>query len=219
MNGIDITVAPHDQAVALLTGIRGEISLVVSRDQNDDVTPPQQPTNHSATPTVTWPTTPLEATPTELPIIVQPPTPNYAVVKDAIDVATDSFAVADVDIDVGEPRETVDATSADLDDPLIDLSDPGAPQCGAAATVTSRDDVITVACGEMEVELRTRELMSFDQFEQIEFDVELEDLDDDDDDLGLRPPPPPPAVPWPLPISSDVRDMIQHRMLDTLRLL
>lgn len=32
VNGIDITVAPHDQAVALLTGIRGEISLVVSRE-------------------------------------------------------------------------------------------------------------------------------------------------------------------------------------------
>ena len=35
MNGIDITVAPHDQAVALLTGIRGEILLVVSRDSSD----------------------------------------------------------------------------------------------------------------------------------------------------------------------------------------
>jgi len=35
VNGIDITVAPHDQAVALLTGIRGEILLVVSRDVTD----------------------------------------------------------------------------------------------------------------------------------------------------------------------------------------
>ena len=32
MNGIDVTVASHDQAVALLTGIRGEITLGVSRD-------------------------------------------------------------------------------------------------------------------------------------------------------------------------------------------
>lgn len=35
VNGIDITVAPHDQAVVLLTGIRGEISLVISRDSSD----------------------------------------------------------------------------------------------------------------------------------------------------------------------------------------
>jgi hypothetical protein len=40
VNGIDITVAPHDQAVALLTGIRGEISLVVSRDNSSGACAP-----------------------------------------------------------------------------------------------------------------------------------------------------------------------------------
>jgi len=117
VNWIDITVAPHDQAVALLTGIRGEISLVVSRDQT--------PTSHGAASPLTWPSaTPLDAA--HLPIIVQqPPTPG--VVKDAADVARDSFsAPADVDIERAETTER----------PLIDLSD--APEPAADDVMTSR---------------------------------------------------------------------------------
>jgi len=221
VNGIDITVAPHDQAVALLTGIRGEISLVVSRDQSD-VTP--QPTTHGAVSTVTWPTTPLDAG-TELPIIVQPPTPNYAVVesprpsdvvKDATDVATDSFVAADVEsgavAEVGGRKETAE-TDADLTEPLsIDLIDLSAAACEA---VTSRDDdVTTLPRGDvLEVDVRTRELMSLAQFDEFGFDID-DDFDDDDDDVALAAT----GVAW-SPMSSDIRDMIQHGMLETLRLL
>jgi len=217
VNGIDITVAPHDQAVALLTGIRGEISLVVSRNQSD-VTPPA---NHGAISTVMWPTTPLDAG-TELPIIVQPPTPNYAVVespqppavvKDAADVATDSFVAADIEIlsaeDTGKPQETVEP-DADLTEPLsTDLIDFSARPC---EVMTSHDDVTAVpraAAADVDVERRTRELMTLDQFDDMEFDVD----DDDDDDDELRS-----TVSW-SPMSSDIRDMIQHGMLETLRLL
>ena len=225
MNGIDITVAPHDQAVALLTGIRGEISLVVSRDQHD-VTP--QATNHGASSTVTWPTTPLDAS--TLPIIVQPPTPNYAVVespgdeqqapavvKDATDVAMDSAEVeigsaADVD---KWPAETTQSDAGESEQLEHDLMDFSTPTC---EVVTSHyGDVITVsdAAADIAVELRTTELSMappFSEYADIDFDI-----DDDDDDLLLRPA----AVSGVSvsPMSSDIRDMIQHGMLDTLRLL
>ena len=222
VNGIDITVAPHDQAVALLTGIRGEISLVVSRDQHD-VTP--QPTSHGASSTVTWPTTPLDAS--TLPIIVQPPTPNYAavespsnvhqpppVVKDATGVAMDSTADADVEInaaaDVGEATETVEI-DAGVSEPfapdLIDLSGP------------QYDEVITEpgTVADVDVQLRTTDVIALGGYEQdIDFDFCDDDDDDDDDDLlGAA------AVSGVSmsPMSSDIRDMIQHGMLETLRLL
>lgn len=214
MNGIDITVVPHDQAVALLTGIRGEISLVVARDENDAT--PLQTTNHSST--VTWPTTPLDA---ELPIIVQPPTPNYApvqlpqpsaVVKDAADVATDSSDVENgAAAGVSEPTDTVETDAEVLDpilDPiptdLIDLS--AAPPC---------DDVVIVpqTVTEIDVQQRTTELMCFGQFGDAELDFYDDDDDYNDDDTAAVS-----AVLW-SPMSSHIRDMIQHRMLETLRLL
>lgn len=216
MNGIDITVAPHDQAVALLTGIRGEISLVVSRDQSD-VTP--QPANQGAV-TVTWPTTPLDGD-TELPIIVQPPTPNYvtvespsnekqppAVVKDATDVAMDSTAaVVDVEnvavADADELAETEAACS--VSEPLPRDVDPQA--------MTSRDYVMTVS--DIDVQLETTELMSYDetydQYEHLQFDV---DLDDEGLWAGAVS-----GVTGLSPLSSDIKDMIERDMLETLRLL
>jgi len=222
VNGIDITVAPHDQAVALLTGIRGEISLVVSRDQHD-VTP--QPTNLGASPTVTWPTTPLDSS-TELPIIVQPPTPNYAAVEspsnarqppavanDAADVAMDSSAVADVKVgvvaDIDEPVESAE-TGDGVSEPLSpDLMDFSTPPC---ELVTSRDDVITApdTAADIDVQLRTRAMMPCGDYEDVEFDV-----DDDDDGLGAAAA----SGTSRSPMSSDIRDMIQHGMLETLRLL
>lgn len=221
VNGIDITVAPHDQAVALLTGIRGEISLVVSRDQRD-VTP--QPAGQGASTTITWPTTPLDAD-TELPIIVQPPTPNYAVVespsnerqppsvvKDATDVAMDTSAAADMEIgavvDVSEPPETAETdvgVSEPLPPDLIDLN------AGPFEVMTSHDDVITAS--DIELHLGTKEMMSLSQYEDVEFDI-----DDDDDDDGLWAATVS-GVTGPSPMSSDVKDMIEHGMLETLRLL
>jgi len=229
VNGIDITVAPHDQAVALLTGIRGEISLVISRDECD-VTPPPPPTDHGSgsSPAITWPTTPLDAD-TELPIIVQPPTPNYAavespsnlqqspaaVVRDADAVAMDpSAAAADVEIgtaaDVGEPR----TTHAGASDPLpADLMDLSPPEC---EMMTSRDDVIISvpdAATNIDLQLRTMEALLY---RDLGFDIGVDD--DDADDFGLRAAAAASALSR-SPISSDVKDMIQHGMLETLRLL
>ena len=202
VNGIDITVAPHDQAVALLTGIRGEISLVVSRDQSD-IQP--QLADHGSRSTVTWPTTPLDAG-TQLPIIVQPPTPNYATVESPSNVqqppaiAKDSFAAADVEI--GSVADVTDQDTADLlaelSEPLEqpDLIDLNAPLC---ETVTSLEDVI------LDVQQRTTEMMC----EDIEFDI-------DDDDFGGS------ATMSMFSsslMSSDIKDMIQNGMLETLRLL
>jgi len=223
VNGIDITVAPHDQAVALLTGIRGEISLVVSRDQHD-VTP--QPTSHGASSTVTWPTTPLDAS--TLPIIVQPPTPNYAVVespgderqppavvKDATDVAVEVEIGSAADV-CRSPPETVQSDAGESEQLEPDLMDFSTPTC---EVVTSHyDDVITVseAAADIALQVRTTELSMpppFSEYADIDFDID----DDDDGDLLLRPA----AVSGVSlsPMSSDIRDMIQHGMLETLRLL
>lgn len=212
MNGIDITVAPHDQAVALLTGIRGEISLVVSRDHDDDadndVTP--QPTSHDAASTVTWPTTPLDA---DLPIIVQPPTPNYAVVE-APTPPSPQQAPASVVKDVAAVAKDAETVETVASEPLSpDLIDLGGDE---AAAVTSHDDVIIVP--EVEIPPTTADLMTFDQFRNMQFDV-----GDDDDDfeyeadeeiMGAAAA----GVSW-SPMSSDIRDMIQQGMLETLRLL
>jgi len=211
VNGIDITVAPHDQAVALLTGIRGEISLVISRDQHD-VTP--QPTNHVARPTM------LLNAGTELPIIVQPPTPNYAVdespsdmqqppavVKDASDVAMDSSVAADVEIgavaDISEPTETAEV-DAGVSEPLpVDLIDFSGPPCEVITTPVTADDV--------ELQPRTTDVIPFSHYEDVEFD-----FDDDDEGLAAAAVS---GVSGSSPMSSDIRDMIQHGLLETLRLL
>lgn len=235
MNGIDITVAPHDQAVALLTGIRGEISLVVSRDQHGDVTPPPQPvSNQSGAMAVTWPTTPL-VTPdtTDLSVIVQPPTPNYAalelpsnehqqpppsVVRDvtdvAMDVGMDSAAAADVVSDpvddVGEPAEIAQPESEPIAPDLIDFNE----------TMTSRDDVITASsdtAAAVDISLEARGMMLLGQYDEEDFCI------DDDDDEGLWAAGGITAVSSGVtrssPMSSDVRHTIEHAMLETLRLL
>jgi len=235
VNGIDITVAPHDQAVALLTGIRGEISLVVSRDQLGDVTPPPEPTsNQSGAVTLTWPTTPLDATDTtDLSIIVHPSTPNYAAFEllsnedqqpPPASVGTDATYVA-MDVAMDAAADVVSGPTAEVDEPLGETaeseSEPVAPDLiDFSETMTSPVDVITVssdtAAAAVDIgPLETRELMMLGQYDEEDFDI------DDDDRLWAA------AAGTTLssrvsrssPMSSDVRRMIEHAMLQTLRLL
>jgi len=202
VNGIDITVAPHDQAVALLTGICGEISLLVSRDQ--------QPTNQGASSTVTWPITPLE--PSALPIIVQqPPTPNYAAAEsprvpgvdtDATDVAKDSSTACE---DVCEPVQTANVEYSETIQPLEpDLMDFSSPTLDAKTLAR-----------EIELQQRTTqaEAIPFSQYADVDLDIEYDD--DDSDLLGGAAA----AAVLGSPVSSDIRDMIQQGLLETLRLL
>ena len=214
MNGIDITVAPHDQAVALLTGIRGEISLVISRDQRDVVTP--EPANQVASSTVTWPTTPLDDGDAGLAIVIQPPTPNYAVVQSSpsnvavVKDATESAAATDVESGAAacadEPPKTVD-TDPDLPEHL--------PPCLIELN-TKRGDVITVsdAAEDIDLQLGTRQMM-FGQYEDPEFEVDFYDDDSQDDFWAATMS----GVTGSSPMSSDIKDMIEHGMLETLRLL
>jgi len=218
VNGIDITVAPHDQAVALLTGIRGEISLVVSRDQHDDVAP--ESSNQGSSSTVTWPTTPLDDADAGLAIVIQPPTPNYAVVesspsnvavvKDATDVAMQSAAETEVESGAAagaeEAEKTVD-TDPDLPEHLPpDLIDLNA-QCSDFITVSA-------AAEDIDLQLGTRQLM-FGQYDDPEFEVDFYEDDSQDDFWAATVS----GVTGSSPMSSDIKDMIQHGMLETLRLL